>query len=314
MSIYQITKEYLIKHFDPKCHTCVFDDKHTKALTAEILVFGPNYDGKDFDDKEQIRLAFLDFYIEVAKVAVFFKGREKIIVKTMPYETHPDEHAYIARIGAYVQSIVDELDEVNDKDDILLIPEHHLEAMYLLLHTISIPVDARQLIRRAIHDAFKLSDKDMILFINKKVVIKFYCEETDVGCERRFEGLPQEEIEAIVENLYAEEEDESSLASDIEMVISTLTDTTLNFSKIDNYAYISHHIRLIQNALINFMKSKLSHPEVVIKGVAKYIFREAFVYIHELMAEKLLELLTRENRNAKTFLDLFNGQTIILEG
>lgn len=313
MTIYQVTKEYLIKHFDPHCHTCIFTDAHTHELNALILALDPTYEAKKFEKKEQVRLAFIDFYIDVAKVTVFFKGMEKIIVKTTPYETHPDEHAYIAGIGAYVQSIVDELDKVNDSEEVLLIPDAYLQAMYAQLKSISIPVDARQLIRRAIHDAFKLNERDMILFINQKVIIKFYCEERETTCERRMEGLPEEEFRLLIDSLYPED-GESALETDIEMVLATLMDTALDFTKIDNHAFITHHIKIIQNALINFMKTKLSHPDIIINGVAKYIFREAFYFIHELLAEKLLELAARSNKNAEAFLKFYNGERVIVEG
>lgn len=311
MSIYQITKEFLIQNFDPACRECVFTPEHTQALNQKILEFDPTYQALRTEKKEEIRLAFTDFYINVAKVALFFKGMDEIIVKIMPYETHPDEEKYIKKICAYVQSIAEELDKVNDQESILVIPQEYMAQIQHFLKEIPVPVDSRMMIRKAVHEAFKLDEKDLILFMNKKVVIRFFCEAT--GCERRFEGLPQSEIEEIVAALYSNE-DENDMAADLEMVIATLSDSTLDFSKIDNHFFDTKHVKIIQHALIDFFRAKISQEEIIIKAVANYIFRESFYYIHELLAEKILELIERKDKNAELFLRYYKGDTSIHNG
>lgn len=311
MNIYQITKEYLIKTFDPKCPDCPFTAKHTRELNRAIHEYDPDYQAVQSEKKEEIRQAFNDFYIDVAKVALFFKGLDEIIVKVMPYEIHPNEGEYIREIEAYVQSIADELDKVNDNDSILIIPEHCVEEMHHLLKTIAVPVNARRLIRKAVTEAFKLDTKDLVLFMNGKIVIRFFCEAT--GCERRFEGLPAGEIEALVTQIYSDE-GENDLAADLEMVVDTIADSSLDFSKIDNAFFDAKHIKIIQYALIDFFKAKLSHEEVIIKAVANYIFRESFFFIHELLAEKLLALVERKDNNAEQFLRYYKGDVTIQNG
>ena len=311
MSIYQITKEYLIKNFDPDCLECPFTPKHTQALNQKILAYDPTYKAVKSEKKEAIRQAFNDFYINIAKVALFFKGMDEIIVKIMPYETHPNEEKYIKEICAYVQSIAEELDKVNDNDSILIIPENYVDEMHHLLKEIAVPVNSRRMIRKAVTEAFKLDSKDLVLFMNRKIVIRFFCEAT--GCERRFEGLPGDEIQTIVENIYSEES-ENDLAADLEMVVDTLADSTLDFSRIDNSFFDTKHVKIIQHALIDFFRAKLSQEEVIIKAVANYVFRESFYFIHELLAEKLLTLVERKDKNAELFLRYYKGDVTIIGG
>ncbi len=311
MSIYQITKEYLIETFDPYCLECSFTDEHTQELNQRILAFDPTYQAVKSEKKEAIRRAFNDFYINIAKVALFFKGMDQIIVKVMPYETHPNEDKYIREIGSYIQSIAEDLDKVNDNDSILIIPEEYVDEMFHLLKEIAVPVNARKMIRKAVTEAFKLDEMDLVLFMNRKIVIRFFCAEST--CERRFEGLPQSEVEAIVNELYSET-GENDLAADLEMIVDTLADSSLDFSEIDNHFFDTRHIRIVQQALIDFFKAKLSHEEIIIKAVANYIFRESFYFIHELLAENILELIERKDKNAENFLRYYKGDTTIVGG
>ena len=310
MTIYQATKEFLIEHFDPNCAKCEFGEDDTHELIKRIQTEDPDYRGVDSIKKEEVRQAFLDFFINVGKVAIFFKGTEKMIVKLIPYEVHPNESVYIKKICAYVQSIAEELDKENDQESIIVIPERYVEEMEHMLKEISIPVNARQMIKKAIFEGFKLTEKDIVLFMNRKVIIRFFCED---NCERRLEGLPQDEVAAIVENFYRNNP-ENDMASDLEMIISSLTDSTLDFREIDNIFFDSYHIKLIQNAIVEYIRRKISQPDIILTAAANYIFRESFYFIHELLAEKLLELIAKRDKNAENFLRFYNGETTMSNG
>ncbi len=314
MTIYQATKEFLIEHYDPHCATCEFTDEDAFELYKRLRAGDPEFEANDTHQKEEIRQAFTDFYINVGKVAIFFKSTDKIIVKLFPYEVHPNEMAYIKKICAYVQSIAEELDKENDQDNILVIPERYLEEMEHFLKEISIPVNSRQMIKKALFEAFKLKEQDIILFMNGKVVIRFFCQESGgVSCERRLEGLPYDEISELMDAFYQNNPD-NDMASDLEMIISTLTDSTLDFREIDNAYFDRYHIKLIQEAIVEFIRRKMSQPEIILSAAANYIFRESFYFIHELLAEKLLELIAKRDKNAENFLRFYNGETTMSHG
>ena len=307
MSLYQITEEYLIETFDPNATDVSFTAEHTAELNRRLLASDPQFPSK-IDQKEEIRRAFNDFYINVAKVTLFFKGMEQIIVKLIPYRHVTDKTIY-SKLSEYLQSIAPELGEADKEKNILLIPQKHIEEMGRLLRELPAPVDTHEVFRKAIHDAFILDKRDSVFFMNGKAVIRYF-KRTET--ERRFEGLPPEEIKQIVTGLYAH--GETDMAGDLDMIISTLSDTTLNFAEIDNLLFNTSHIKIIQEGLVRFYKTKLSHDEIVIKAVSNYVFRESFYYIHELLAEKILDLIEHKNKNAEAFLRYYNGSTTIQNG
>ena len=309
MSIYQITEEYLIGTFDPNDIGSSFTAMHTEELNRKLLAFDPDYRSKT-EKKEEIRRAFCDFYINTAKVALFFKGTEQIIVKLMPYKSDPDETVHIKKISDYLVSIAEQLGEADKEKNILLIPKEHVEKMGHFLKEVPIPVDTHEILRKAISQALCLDSKDSVFFMNGKVVIRFF---KRTGVERRFEGLPAEEIKKLVDDLYSGES-ENDMPGDLDMIISTIADSQLNFAVIDNQFFNHEHVKIIQDGLVRFYKTKISHNETVIKAVANYIFRESFYYIHEQLAEKLLELIERKDKNAEVFLRFYNGSTYIQNG
>lgn len=309
MTLYRITEEYLIETFDPNNTESVFTNEHSQELNQKLLAHDPDY-RTDAEKKEEIHRAVNNFYRNTAKAALFFKGTDQIILRLIPYKSDPDETVHIQKITAYLETISQELDQEKREKNILLIPEEHLANMERILHEISTPVDSHQILRKAFSQALHLDTRDSVFFMNGKAVIRFFQRS---AVERRFEGLPAEEIKKIAEELYPPGGD-NEMAGDLDMVISTLSDTTLNFAEIDNLFFNTRHIKIIQEGLVRFYKDKISQNETVIKALANYIFRESFYYIHELLAEKLLELIERKDKNTETFLRYYNGSTFIQNG
>lgn len=309
MSLYRITEEYLIETFDPNNTESVFTGEHSQELDKRLLSHDPDYRA-DVQKKEEIHRAVNNFYRNTAKAALFFKGTDQIILRLIPYKTDPDETAHIRKITAYLESISEELEQEEREKNILLIPENPLAKMEQILHELPTPVDSHRILRKAFSQALHLDKRDSVFFMNGKAVVRFF-QRSDV--ERRFEGLPAEEIKKIAEELYPPQ-GENEMAGDLDMVISTLSDTALNFAEIDNLFFNTRHIKIIQEGLVRFFKDKISQNETVIKALANYIFRESFYYIHEILAEKLLELIERKDKNAETFLRYYNGSTFIQNG
>lgn len=218
--------------------------------------------------------------------------------------------APILKIFEYLKSIAEELDQTNQQKNLLLIPRKHVEQMESFLSDLPATVDSHELLRKAIAKALKLDKRDSVFFMNGKIVIRFF-KRTDT--ERRFEGLPAEEVKKIVDGIYSKK-DAPDMAGDLDMVISTIADTELNFAEIDNLFFNTRHIKIIQEGLVRFYKTKLPGEETVVQAVANYIFRESFYYVHELLAEKLLELIEYKDKNAETFLRYYNGSTLIQNG
>ncbi len=310
MSIYQETLSFLHTHFDPATPSDTLTQNHTDELKQRLsavdpeLVFGS-------ETKEEIRRAFTDFYSASARISLFFKGDAQIILKLLPPAPIAADEVVVKKLVERLGALRDELmGGSQEYPDIISVPQKEVAALQQIVELHAPLADSRELIRKGVIRAFELESRDMVFFLNGKVVIRLF-QRTRI--ERRFEGLPDEDVRQIVDDLYSGAHDED-MAADLDMVMSTLTDSKLNFKEIDNFFFNSEHIKLIQEALVRFYKPKLAQDEIVVRAVANYILRDSFYYIHEQLAEKLLELIERKDKNAEAFLRYYNGSTHIQNG
>ncbi|MDQ1339811.1 MAG: hypothetical protein QG567_966 [Campylobacterota bacterium] len=309
MTVYQATNEFLIEKFTDSNCVCEFSKKATAELIQRIARDCKKQNIDNPETKEQIRKSIHDFFVECGRVVVFFKKTEKIIVKIIPYEIDPKEGLYVEEISTYLESVAKEIKKDSNDENIIKISQNYLFELEKILHNISLSIDTRRVIRFALSSVFGLSRKDLILFINNTIIIRRSCERG--VCEKRFEGLPADEIKKLFDSIYPEKED---MQIDMEIIVSYLADTALNFSKIDNRFFEENNIKIIQKAIIDFIKKKLPYPNIVVIAVSNYIFRNSFSFVHRVFAEKLLELLANKNKNAEKFIRYYKGDISIEDG
>ena len=173
----------------------------------------------------------------------------------------------------------------------------------------AIPEKAKDKIRQKLKEQIKLSSKDLILFLNDKVVIRrFKGQNNDTEAskrEQRFNGLPKEELAILKKSLFENEETEQEILTDI---IKTLIKGELDFSRITHTYFSKSYIKIVQRAIFDFLKENLSEEDFVLEGLTNFILRDNWIIAHTTMAISLLELIASKNANAENFLKNYSGE------
>lgn len=167
--------------------------------------------------------------------------------------------------------------------------------------------ESKEKIKQKLKEQIMLSDKDVILFLNDKVVIRrFKLQEGDERKrEQRYNGLPKEELAILKNSIFESQEMEQEIVSDI---TSQLLETELDFARITHVYFTKNYIKIFQKAIFSFLKENLSEEDIVLEGLANLILRENWILIHTKMAIAILDLVAKKNQNAENFLKNYSGE------
>lgn len=167
--------------------------------------------------------------------------------------------------------------------------------------------ESKEKIKQKLKEQIMLSDKDVILFLNDKVVVRrFKLQEGDERRrEQRYNGLPKEELVILKNSIFESQETEQEIVSDI---TSQLLETELDFARITHGYFTKNYIKTFQKTIFNFLKENLSEEDMVLEGLANLILRENWILVHTKMAIAILDLVAEKNPNAENFLKNYSGE------
>lgn len=172
----------------------------------------------------------------------------------------------------------------------------------------SLTVDEKESLKQKLKKHLGLCDKDLIIFLNDKVVIKKFkspIDETVVKRERRFNGLPKEELELLRSSIFESPEAEEQIFID---VIEAALESELNFGSITQEFFVKNYIKILQKAIFDFLNENLTEDSAALDGLSSLLLREHWILIHTKMASKILELIGQRNLNTENFLKKYSGE------
>ena len=172
----------------------------------------------------------------------------------------------------------------------------------------SLTVDEKESLKQKLKKHLGLCDKDLIIFLNDKVVIKKFkspIDETVVKRERRFNGLPKEELELLRSSIFESPEAEEQIFID---VLDGVLDLELNFGSITQEFFVKNYIKILQKAIFDFLNENLTEDSAALDGLSSLLLREHWILIHTKMASKILELIGQRNLNTENFLKKYSGE------
>jgi len=167
--------------------------------------------------------------------------------------------------------------------------------------------EIKEYIRTKLRQEINLKQKDIIVFMGDKIVIRRFAESSDDKegkTEQRYNGLPKEELEVIRRKNFADEENERVV---IKSVMDSLLSGELNFGVISFAYFEKNYVKTIQKGITSFLNDNLYEEEPVLLGLTNMLLRVHWNYAHKLMAEKLVELLEKKDTNAEKFLKTYSG-------
>ncbi len=168
--------------------------------------------------------------------------------------------------------------------------------------------ESKEKIRQQIKEQISLSPKDVVLFLNGKVVVRRFklqsSEEERIKSEQRYNGLPKEELILLKNSIFESVESEQEIVAEI---TDQILQYELDFGSITHAYFIKNYIRIFQKQIFEFLKDNLSEEEMVLEGLANLLLRENWILVHTKMALSILKLVSHKNPNAENFLKNYSG-------
>ncbi|MCV6607716.1 MAG: hypothetical protein OIF32_05845 [Campylobacterales bacterium] len=313
--LFQKTTEFLFERFPDKKFDN-FDDQDTKKLYNFLFSFYSDENQDILFKKDEIREAIIDFFKEKGVVSVVFKGYEKIVIRIRPFDIHANTSRVLEKIKEYLENQKDEVIKNAPRSDLIELNEEIYKHLKNLIEMENPNLDKKSLIKTAVIDVFLLSDKDVVVFLKGKVFLRLFKEligkpiQSEKGREGRFNGLPQEELQRIEKQVFAE----GNWKDHITDIMNSIYSMGLDFTSITNETYEKNHISYLQKGLKRFLKNKLNYEDFIVDGFVNYILRDAFADIHQELAKKLLYCYVKQIGTAEIFINYFSGEVVVSAG
>jgi len=255
--------------------------------------------------KERLRIAIKDVFDLDSKDMVIFR-QSSIFIKRWGGAPliHPQ---LIEKIKEAISKESEQGDSVSIVSDCITISTEGLFKEFGI-STDDLSNESKEKIRQRLKEQISISSKDVVLFLNDKVVIRRFKlqagDEEQARREQRYNGLPKEELILLKKSIFESLEAEQEIVADI---TDHILEHELDFGRITHPYFAKNYIKIFQKQLFDFLKDNLSEEDMVLEGLANLILRESWILIHTKMALSILGLVGQKNPNAENFLKNYSG-------
>jgi len=304
-AIYDNTLTYLQKNLPPDFYAEDFSIEQSDELIAKLLTI---IDEKTINEnKEYIRKAFLDYFsTHNYEILVIFKNINRVILKEKATTKQKKYSRVMQKINLTITRHREEIDACWTQKNVLVVCSEIMTDLYS--HTKSLDSSiANELIKKSFRHSLQLNLKDVIFFMSKKLVVKKFMErEKQEPINKRFGGLPPEELEEMKATYFAQ-----SLWFKIEPKVYELLENDLNFALITNDFFISNYIKYLQNIFTDIVSETMQEDEQIIESFSNFLLREHFDSLLLLIAKHLAKQASKREGDAEGFLRYYNGDTML---
>jgi hypothetical protein len=302
--VYEVVKSFLLKHFKEPALGNTF----TPELTAALYKKFKASDAKDLElFRKELRRAFTDFYEPIGTVVVLFKGFKEIALRIRAYDRIKAslEADLLQELTLIIFDHDESLHREEGRTDLIIIDKDLYQAIATFIKHKGSHLDGKELTKKAIKLALSLSEKDAVIIMNNRIVIRiFQVMDKLKGSEQRFNGLPLKELKTLENKHFS---DQKALQKFFDEVVKSACKTDLNYHVITNFFFMDKRIPIVQNHLHEHLQRKMNEEPFVIEGFANYIFREMFDYTHKQFSILLLEQYVEGE--AEAFIRFYNADT-----
>jgi hypothetical protein len=297
--IFQKTNTFFIKHFDPNVDPKLFPQE----LQSE---FWGLFSSEEITQKElfkkEVRNSVSSFFEPIGTALVILK-EQQIFLKITPYTCTLNDNSIMDKLVASLNKCKATIIQKSRKDLYIINIAEHIE-LEEIINKEHVSLNKKEMINKAIRKAYELSQKDVVTYLNHRIIIRInsVVESQKSGAEKRFNGLPEEELKNLQSRLFPD-----GVEVFFQKIVDILMVGELNFKKIKNQFFMDNTIKLLQQTLLAELKKQLTESDDVISGFANYLLRQAFEDVYSQMAKKLLSLILLENKPAIKFLEFYNG-------
>ncbi len=310
--INRFVRTYLSNTLDDEFYASEFVQEDFDALLDELFgVFGEE---KTLSRMTTISRAIADHfksYFQECEVAV--NGRQ---IKVSNIFQEGIETAEIDKasfgLALFINKLLEDKQTYALQEFLLSFPEEIVQKLYERYAHTSMKDDYKTLrnsIRLCVEDTFELDPKDIVLFLRKKLYIRYFVDQKNLkqSENRRFMGVSPE---------YLEEVYKENFPSDFETILLDMApeviSDALDFGRVDNLRFKATYIEvfrtLVDVAMAEFTSSLDKDTVLALNG---YVLRLHFDKLLYLCAQMLIDMVMKRDRKADEFLRFYNGETMV---
>lgn len=174
--------------------------------------------------------------------------------------------------------------------------------------------EIKERIKQRVKEQLKMSEKDVVLFLNDKMVIKKFKqspeEEERIRREQIRSSLSKEKLSMLKRSIFENMEAEREI---INGIAERILENELDFRIISHDYFTKNYIKVFQTNIVDFLKEYMEEEDVTLEVLASLLIKENWMLIHKKMALSIQELVTDKNPNAEAFLKKYSGEVEVDE-
>ncbi|HRF58178.1 MAG TPA: hypothetical protein PLV58_12345, partial [Campylobacterales bacterium] len=252
--------------------------------------------------KERLRDAIRDIFDLEHKDIIIFKQNDIFIKRWGDTPLIP-----LKLIEKIKEAVLGELEKSDGEEAAVLSVTINTQTLFqeFGMTPESLPSETKDKIKQRLKERIGLSEKDVVLFLNDKLVVKRFKQQAPVAedeedkLEQKFTGLTKEDLIALknatFENVAAEEEI-------VEEIVDKAIESDLNFGKITHDFFIKNCVKVLQKKIFDFLKANLKEESAKLEGLANLLLREHWMLAHRRMAFAILGLMAQKNPVTESFI------------
>lgn len=310
--INKFTRKYLLSTLDADFYASDYSARHFEALMDELYTkFGEESTRSRMKTISTCIANHFKNFSQECEVSIN-EGKVKVAKKFQEgIKTADMDRASVGLVRS-MQRFVQEKESYALQEHLLCFPQDLLETLYQKFSSTSIENDyksLRNIIRPSVEQNFDLHSRDIVLFLRKKLYIRYFVNLRTLPKDenRRFLGVSPEHLEILYKENFPADFGEILL----DMATDVIEDA-LDFGRIDNFTFKAKYIEvfraLVDVAMADYTSSIDKESVMALNG---YILRLHFDSLLYLCAEVLIDMVMKRDRKADEFLRFYNGETIV---
>ncbi len=311
--IYQYIKKYLKNNFSSPTINFKWDKNKNSSFFKYIE---QKYTINEFQKElHEVKQAFKDFFEPVGNIV--FRYKDGVLnFKIFPYTVEPKYSIHLNNIVKIIQEHKEAISyPYNGQDNQIAILGKIRRRINFEIQDTKESINQKELIKYAIRIALKLSDRDVIVQLKRKYIVKIF--DTNIiakqkpqkieGAKNRYNGYEEKEIEVTYNDIFSK----TDIDTFLQTVMSSVFKTDLNFKIISYRYYEQNSLKIIHAQIIKELKNYISLEDDYIVGIAGFLMRKNFQEIHKKIALELMNCIYEKDKNAIDFLTYFDGKIVL---
>ena len=309
--IEKLTRQYLLDSLSPGFYASDFSQEHFDTFLDELI---PQFGEKEtLGRMKVINTALYEHFKDFGQETEIkiLDRKIKVVKKFNDGITSVDVDKAYTKLDILTGRLLKDEKKYALMDNLWCFSDDALEPLYDNFADTSISANSetiRPLIRASVRHRFELGNKDIILFMRKKLYVRTFVDIRVLkGENQRFLGASAEELEDVYKEHFPE---------DFKQILLELApdvfDDGLDFSLIDSMTFRSKYINVFRTLVDLAMSSYVGKlEEKTVMALNGFVLRIHFDALIRLCATTLVDMVMMRDKNADTFLRFYNGETIL---